>query len=534
MSSDVAATLDPASARVRRGRAIGAMIFAIFGGAWLALWNYRAEPHRWVVYGLIAAAALALFLFARSRYRRYDAAAVGQTVTPERRKRERWFHLINAGQWVLILIVGNVLVNVGHSEWVLPMVVLIVGLHFLPLAALFSYRGHYVTGIALVLVALIVPRLAPGGPADPTVCLCAGLILWASALWGLIGQRAPHAGAPVSRMRAVRLHGIGDLRFEHIPAPEALAADQVRVRVRAAGICGSDLHNFRTGQWLRRVPIVPGHEFAGEVLAVGAGVGHLKPGDRVIGDSRMSCGTCPRCLEGLTNVCDRMGYVGQVCDGAFAERIDLPERQLLRLSQGLPMRVAALTEPLGVALRVVRRLDPPRDTPILIAGAGPIGGLAAMLLQHLGFGPLALIERNVQRAALIAGISGASIVAAEAPAIAAFAGEAGLRCAIEATGSHAVLKCLLDALAGGGRLAMVGIFTGESTVPTNAIVERELELRGCSGFCEEQHEALALLPALCPKLERVISPAITLEQMSQAYQSLLAGESPYLKTIVEP
>jgi (R,R)-butanediol dehydrogenase / meso-butanediol dehydrogenase / diacetyl reductase len=338
-------------------------------------------------------------------------------------------------------------------------------------------------------------------------------------------------------MRAVRLHGIGDLRFEHIAAPEVLAADQVRVRVRAAGICGSDLHNYRTGQWLGQVPIVPGHEFAGEVLAVGAAVSEFKAGDRVLGDSRISCGACPRCLAGLTNVCDRMGYVGEVCDGAFAEVLDLPQRLLLRIPPELSWRIAALAEPLGVALRVVRRLDPPRQTPILIAGAGPIGGLAAILLQHLGFGPLALLERNAARAALVAAACGARILASDAtnaPEIAAFTGTAGLRYAIEATGSHTVLTFLIDRLAGGGRLAMVGIFTGASSLLTNAIVERELELRGCSVFCEEQREALALLPALRAQLEPLIAPSVTLEQLPQAYQRLLAGHSPYLKTIVEP
>lgn len=166
------------------------MFLAIFGAAWLTLWNYRAAPHRWQLYGLIAAAALVLFLFARNRYRHYDALAVGHTDTPERRHAGRWFHIINFGQWVLILIVGNVLVNLGRAAWVLPAVVAIVGLHFLPLARLFAYRSHYLTGIALLLVALIVPQFAPAGPADPSVCLGAGLILWASALWGLLGSGA--------------------------------------------------------------------------------------------------------------------------------------------------------------------------------------------------------------------------------------------------------------------------------------------------------------------------------------------------------
>jgi len=337
-----------------------------------------------------------------------------------------------------------------------------------------------------------------------------------------------------STIRAVRLHGIGDLRCERIAVPTAIPSGHVRVAVRAAGICGSDLHNFCTGQWLSRTPTTPGHEFAGEVLAVGKGVKTFKAGDKVLGDSRVNCGQCARCLEGRPNVCDRMGYLGEVCDGAFAEIIDLPAQRLLRVPQGVSLPVAALAEPLGVALHVIRRLDPPRDAPILVTGAGPIGGLAAMLLAHLGFGPLALIERNRARAELVAAITGARLLPADAAEIDAFGGARGLRFAIEASGSEALVGLLLRSLAGAGRVALVGLFTGRPTLDANLIVERELDLRGCSVFCTEQSEVLALLPALAPTLERVISAPIDLESVPAAYERLLSGAAPFLKTIVKP
>jgi (R,R)-butanediol dehydrogenase/meso-butanediol dehydrogenase/diacetyl reductase len=304
------------------------------------------------------------------------------------------------------------------------------------------------------------------------------------------------------------------------------------VRVHAAGVCGSDLHNFRTGQWWKGVPTIPGHEFAGEIVEVGSDVVGFRPGDLIVGDSRVNCGECPRCIEGRPNVCDRMGYVGEVCDGAFAETIDLPARRLLRVPAGVPLEVAALAEPLGVSLRVIRRLDPPRDTPILIAGAGPIGGLAVILLQHLGFGPLAVVDRNSERATLVASITGARIIRPVLSEVAEFAGTPGLGHAIEATGSQSMLTFLLSALSGGGRLAMVGLFAGDQTVNANAIVERELDIRGCSVFCEEQRDVLPLLSSLTSKLERVIAPSISLEQLPLEYERLLSGQSGFLKTIV--
>jgi (R,R)-butanediol dehydrogenase / meso-butanediol dehydrogenase / diacetyl reductase len=333
-------------------------------------------------------------------------------------------------------------------------------------------------------------------------------------------------------VRAVRLYGVGDLRFEQAAVPRDLPTDSARVRVRAAGVCGSDLHNFRTGQWWNGVPTIPGHEFAGEIIEVGAQVADLRPGDLVVGDSRVNCGTCPRCLEGRPNVCDRMGYVGEVCDGAFAETIVLPAGRLLRVPAGVPFHVAALAEPLGVALRVIRRLDPPRDTPILIAGGGPIGGFAAILLRHLGFGPMAIIERNADRARLVASITGAKIIEPRSAEIAQFAGSRGLRYAIEATGSQSLWAFLLGVLAGGGRLAMVGLFSGDQSVCANAIVERELEIRGCSVYCEEQRDVLPLLAPLAADLERATAPGISLEQLPSEYHRLLNGESGFLKSMV--
>jgi hypothetical protein len=180
----------PASAQLahaRRSRAIGATFFALFGGAWLGLWNYRAAPARLWVYGVIAAGALAILLFARARYRRYAAAAAELIETPGQQRRQRWFHIINILQWVVILIVGNVLANLGLGSWVIAAVILIVGLHFLPLAWLFSNPVLYATAAGFIALALVYPVTAPAGPADPVGCLGAGLILWLSAVWGLAG-----------------------------------------------------------------------------------------------------------------------------------------------------------------------------------------------------------------------------------------------------------------------------------------------------------------------------------------------------------
>lgn len=176
----------PQVALARRGRAIGATVLAIFGGVWLGLWNHRAAPARLWMYGVIGAVALAILLLARDHYRRCEADPAGWAETPGQRRRQRWFHIINVLQWVLILVVGNVLANLGLGSWVIPAVILIVGLHFLPLARVLSNPVHYATGTAFILLAAVYPFIAAGGPEDPVGCQGAGLILWVSALAALV------------------------------------------------------------------------------------------------------------------------------------------------------------------------------------------------------------------------------------------------------------------------------------------------------------------------------------------------------------
>jgi (R,R)-butanediol dehydrogenase/meso-butanediol dehydrogenase/diacetyl reductase len=334
-------------------------------------------------------------------------------------------------------------------------------------------------------------------------------------------------------MRAVRLHGVGELRVEDSVPMGAPAAGEVKLRVRAAGICGSDLHNFRTGRWISRLPVTPGHELAGEVIELGQGVTTLQPGDLVVADSRVACGHCRACQAGRENTCESLGYVGEVCDGGFAEFVNLPVTQLLKVPRGIPARIATLSEPLAVALHLIDRLAPAKDQPILIAGAGPVGGLAAIALEHLGFGPLFVIERNASRGALVSSLTGAQIVAAD-PAAIADACHGRPRFAIEATGSPDILSLLTNVLAGGSRLGLVGLFHNTCAVDFNPIIEKEIDLVGCSVFQNEQRRALGLLQALSPKLEQIISTPLALQDLPAEYERLLAGQSPFLKSVVCP
>ena len=290
-------------------------------------------------------------------------------------------------------------------------------------------------------------------------------------------------------MKAVRLHDAGDLRVETVAALSPPPPGFVNLAVRAAGICGSDLHNFRTGQWISRRPSTAGHEFCGRILAVGEGVEGLAPGDAVVADSRVWCGRCPACASGYRHLCESLGFVGEVCDGGFAEAVQLPARLVYSHDPALAPEIAAMAEPLAVALHAVGRGGSPARPPGGVVGGGPHGGGGALLLSRLHDGPLLLADLRADKAALVAEVTGGRAVTLERSALDAALSGQRVRHALDATGATAAISRTLDLMAGGGTLALVGISHGRLDLDPNLLVEREIALAGCHAFAGELPEA---------------------------------------------
>jgi (R,R)-butanediol dehydrogenase/meso-butanediol dehydrogenase/diacetyl reductase len=201
----------------------------------------------------------------------------------------------------------------------------------------------------------------------------------------------------------------------------------------------------------------------------------------------------------------------------------------LKVDASVPPQVAALSEPLAVALHAIKRAEPVKGKSVLVAGAGPVGGLTCLLLKHLGFGPVLFAERNAARRALVAEVTGA--VAVELDAV--WIGQP-FDCAIEATGVPAVLDKLIALARPAARIALVGIPSGAASINAIAVVERELELRGCSAFRDELPEAVRLLKELEAPLSRLVEDPIGLDAVPEAYQRLISGGGTHLKTIIRP
>lgn len=171
-------------------RGIGAMVLIVFGTVWLTFWDLQSHAGI-AALAVIATFGLGLLVRAWLRYRRYAPALALVPDTPERRRAKRIFNIVNAIQWIFILGLGNVLAHHGLVAWVLPMAILVVGLHFLPLAHVFHNPPYYLTGLAMAAFAVAYPFIVEGGPGNPVGGLGAGLILWLTAAWTLRSGTLP-------------------------------------------------------------------------------------------------------------------------------------------------------------------------------------------------------------------------------------------------------------------------------------------------------------------------------------------------------
>ncbi|MCH1982741.1 alcohol dehydrogenase catalytic domain-containing protein [Ruminococcus sp. OA3] len=203
-------------------------------------------------------------------------------------------------------------------------------------------------------------------------------------------------------MRAAVFKGNGILSVEDIPVPVIKYPTQVLVKIKAASICGSDLHGLMVppAQYLP-VGIVMGHEFFGEIIECGENAGGFVTGDLVVVNPAIPCGTCFACTHGHKGICDHNTHYGQTCDGGFAEYLVVESSQLYKVPDGITADAAAQTEPLACIMGGITKLQPKPDEHILLYGAGPIGLMYIKVLAALGIRHIAVCakgERRIQEA----------------------------------------------------------------------------------------------------------------------------------------
>jgi len=343
-------------------------------------------------------------------------------------------------------------------------------------------------------------------------------------------------------MKALVLTAYHHLEIQNLPEPE-IGPEEVLVAVKACGICGSDVHGMDGSTGRRRPPIVMGHEAAGEIVGVGAGVRDWALGDRVTFDSTVYCGRCAPCRSGRINLCDHRRVLGVSCEeyrrnGAFAEFVAVPQHILYRLPDGLSFHHAAMVEALSIAVHAVGRTRPRLDDDALVVGAGMIGLLALQALRAAGCGRIFVADLVPARLDLARRLGAdeafqADLVDVPAEILKRTNGR-GVDVAVEAVGLTPTVQTAVASLRKGGRLTLVGNFSPKVELPLQAVVTRELTLHGSCASCGEYPACLDLLARGTLHVDCLISAVAPLEEGPNWFKRLYDGKEPLMKVILEP
>lgn len=331
-------------------------------------------------------------------------------------------------------------------------------------------------------------------------------------------------------MKALVLVEYGRFELKELAEPE-IAADEVRVRVKACGICGSDVHGYHGATGRRIPPIVMGHEAAGDIVAVGSEAAGWNVGDRVTFDSTIYCGACPYCLRGEVNLCDNRRVLGVSCgeyrrQGAFADFVAVPARVLCKLPSGLDYDRAAMVEPVSVAVHGVKRAQVGPGDRVVVVGAGMIGLLVVQVAKNAGAKEVIAVDIDARKRQMALDL-GATRAEESADGL-------EVDVAIEAVGIDATVAMAMRSVRKGGRVSLVGNLAPEVKMPLQVVVTREISVFGCCASQGDYPESLALIADGKVRVDTMISQRIGLEQAPEYFDRLNANDPKLMKVMVCP
>lgn len=331
-------------------------------------------------------------------------------------------------------------------------------------------------------------------------------------------------------MNALLLKEYMQLEIADLPQPE-IADDEVLIRVRACGICGSDVHGLDGSTGRRIPPLVMGHEAAGEVAAMGAAVRGLRIGDRVTFDSTIYCGQCFYCARGEVNLCDNRQVMGVSPGpyrrhGAFAEYVAVPRRIVYKLPDELSFEQAALIEAVSVAMHAVN-LTPVRlgDTAVVI-GAGMIGVLAVQCLRAAGCARVIAIDPIERRLEMARGLG--------ATETAATPGNFNADVCLECVGTKEAVRAAIASVRKGGAVTLVGNISPTVEIPLQDVVSRQIRLQGSCASCGEYPAAIDLMAHSAIRVDPLISAVAPLAEGAEWFGKLYRREGNLIKVILQP
>ena len=321
------------------------------------------------------------------------------------------------------------------------------------------------------------------------------------------------------------------LWLEEVEKP-SIGINDVLIRVLRTGICGTDVHIYNWDDWAQKtipVPMVIGHEFVGRVEKVGSNVADFFPGEMVSGEGHVVCGRCRNCLAGRRHLCAKTMGVGVNRPGAFAEYIALPMTNIWRHHESIALDVAAIFDPFGNAVHTALAF-PVLGEDVLITGAGPIGIMAAAVVRHAGARYTVITDLNPYRLELARKLGvtlAVNPVETELRSVQEQLGMSeGFDIGLEMSGSEAALRGMIANMSHGGRIAILGIPTGEMTIDWRTVIFNMLTLRGIYG--REMYETWYKMTVMLQSgldITPVITHRFGIDDYEEAFAVMRSGNS---------
>jgi len=329
----------------------------------------------------------------------------------------------------------------------------------------------------------------------------------------------------------VKSRALPGIWLEDVPEP-VVGPNDVRIAVRRASICGTDLHIFDWDEWARRtidVPLTLGHEFAGVIVEVGSEVAGYAVGDRVSAEGHITCGYCRNCRAGRRHLCIHAVGIGVQRPGGFAEYVVVPASNLFKLPDQIGDDLAAILDPLGNATHTALTFDLVGED-VLITGAGPIGIMACQIARFIGARHVVITDVNEYRLALARRMGASVALDVRSGSIRDTMRQLGMTegfdVGFEMSGNPAALRDLLDGMHHGGKVALLGIPSIEVGTNWSQVIFKGLTLQGIYGrqMFETWYKMASLLQSGL-RIDPIITHHLPFTEFAQAFAILKSGEA---------
>ena len=320
------------------------------------------------------------------------------------------------------------------------------------------------------------------------------------------------------------------LWLEDVPVPE-IGINDVLIRVRKTGICGTDVHIDNWDEWAQKtiqVPLVIGHEFVGQIVEVGSNVNDFHPGDIVSGEGHVVCGRCRNCLAGRRHLCAYTQGVGVNRAGAFAEYISLPMSNIWRHDPHVDQEVAAIFDPFGNAVHTALSF-PVLGEDVLITGAGPIGIMCIPVVKKAGARHVVITDVNPYRLALATKMGALAVDTREMPLRQVqqqLGMTEGFDVGLEMSGNGSAFADMIANMAHGGKIAMLGIPAGQMSIEWRQVIFNMLTIKGIYG--REMYETWYKMSVLIESgvdLQPVITHRYSYKEFQQGFDAMRSGQT---------